>query len=548
MISEKIKRLIDGNTLLFLSICYIVIVLGRIVLTLSIVHPQSLPDESEYDYIARLFINGLIFNSDVYPSQYPPAYPILLIASHIITENAVIAYHISLALNCIISSLIIFPAWAILKRFTSGLYPVFGAVLVALLPSITASNLILMSENLFTLLVVVSVWAFIRAESTDSCRYDVITGFVIALAFLTRATGVALIIGYIAAMIIILAVNRNSPEIRRLSLKKVAGLLTLVITYGIWVVINIIFKGGVPHGYGLSVSTVFSTISGNYLTFLHTCILEIQYLVIGSFTVFFIFALFWLYKSMKKAPEAEGTAIFVAISSIVLFVVGVLFVFTIIQNDTAYMYGRYLDPILPLLIIFGTIGMYDYLSLKREISKKILYPALLLIFIAGMLVSINSLLEPNNNAVVFFWYSLLSPISWIIMAAVPVILILVFYRLSVNRQMSLFFVGCIILSLLITVPIAAWEINASHSYEPVLEWSNSINEKTGDDTVIWEANVTNPHDRIWYSALRFWMNERLINVDNLQERNLSDGWLITRNFYQYNKILLFRDYILYKII
>lgn len=556
--------------------CYLVACLLRIGITFFVIHPQSLPDEYYYDYVSRMFLDGsLFFGSSPYPSQYPPFYSIAISIGHVLSENAYSSYKFILMWNCIVSSLIVFPTYAILKRFTSGFYPLAGAVLVLMLPSITASNLMLMSENIFTLLIILTFFYFLKSLDYDHTSWSVvILGMLLFLSLFTRTTGIALTIGYITAMAVLGYLNRDTPIVRTIGVKLILGLGTMVFLYGAWGIDQIWTKGMIGGGYNISFVQIGSIIFNKPLLFLHTFILEIQYLFIASFVIFFIFSLWFIASLFSEGEENReeggryrgyetGIGTFITVSSVALFLIGISFIFGIIQNQVPYVYGRYVDPLTPLVIILGTIGISRWgkgkiLSLNR--FKNPLYLTVFLATVGGFLITLQQLPEPNNNSAIFFWYNLVPTISWVIVAIIPVLIASAFLYLGRKPfGHQIFYMVCIVLAILSSIPIIQWEVDASKQFSIALQLNDKINTITPEnDVILWEnPKSTDAWDLITYHALKYWMQKKLTrsNLTIIQQNDgriaissdsdISSKWVISQNDYPLKKVMTFGNYRLY---
>ena len=308
-ITMQIQNSAYNNPYLWLFLCYLIAVLGRTILSFFVVHPQSLPDEYYYDIVSQMVADGSLFlGLDQYPSQYPPGYSIFISPGHLLTGDAYSAYRYILILNAAISSLIIFPAYAIIQRSAGGLYSYLGAILVLVLPAITASDLMLMSENVFTLIFVLVLWVYIISiEKARVSIIDYILGILLFLAFFTRTTGISLIFGYLISIGILLVINRNSDTKFGLMKKGCTGIGITVLLYCLWCVNQIVSKGTIPGGYNTSqyMEQIIQTITHKPLLFFHTFLLEGQYILLASFVLFFIFALYWLYTVNKGSDTVE---------------------------------------------------------------------------------------------------------------------------------------------------------------------------------------------------------------------------------------------------
>lgn len=419
-------------------------------------------------------------------------------------------------------------------------------------------------------------------KSIDVARvttYDYVLGILLFLAFFTRTTGISLIIGYLVSFGILFHINKNSENKFGILKKGCISIGVTLLLYCLWCVNQIASKGKTPNGYNTSqyMEQIVQTIIHKPLLFFHTFLLEGQYILIASFVLFFLFSIYWLYLINKESdtvglnnPEITGyftgLTSFILISAISLFGIGIVYIFGIIQNQTPYLYGRYIDPIIPVIIIIGTIGLahyyefhsFDIFSLKR--------PIFLIIFgfiiISGLVISIQSLPEPNNNSAVYFWYSIIPDYSWIIVAIIPVLLFsLVFIVSDMRSNHSLFILFCIFIAILSSIPVVNWQINTSYGFASILQINDAIDQITSDqDVIIWETpDSEDPWDTITYYALKYWRQNQVVRADldfyiqdenNLMitsKNNVTGNWIISQKNYPLNRTMVFGGYSLYNL-
>ena len=126
-----------------------------------------------------------ILHNKTFGAQYPPLYPLLLSPLIVITDVNV-RYMLGLAVNAIISSLLIFPVFEIARMYLDERKAFIISAITAFAPISLTYSFVWMSENLYFPLFAYSVLWILREERVKA-------GIGVGLATLTKVIGLALL-------------------------------------------------------------------------------------------------------------------------------------------------------------------------------------------------------------------------------------------------------------------------------------------------------------------------------------------------------------------
>ena len=347
-----------------------------------------------YSVSNSLFQSG--FTDILKSSTFPIGYPLLLSIAHIFTDNKEAAYQIMIIINCILTSSILFPSFYILNKYiTNVLHAYLGSILIAVLPVSILFSSNLMTENLFIPLTVFSVWFLHESFIRNQISWDIIAGISVFYLYLTRDTsGVFCIIAFISAhAFFFITLNKE----QKFTYIKKKGLLIciIIIPILIWMVNKIFFstkKSYVnPEGYLQIIFTFFSDCN-SFVTFLIHILSHIEYLALHVYVIFFILFVVLTYACMVKSDcfgismifnqsssdqvrALRSTLIYCLVFGAGLLVMNSLAIIQLRADPTwghfyasLFILGRYLYPIVPVIVIFGLIG-WELLSQTQNKPK-----------------------------------------------------------------------------------------------------------------------------------------------------------------------------------
>ena len=149
--------------------------------------PLVVMDETLYFLQAKeIWTNHTyILHNKTFGAQYPPLYPLLLSPLTVIADVN-LQYMLGLAVNAILSSLLIFPVFEIARMYLDEKKALIISAITAFAPISLTYSFVWMSENLYFLLFAYSVLWILRNEKVKA-------GIGVGLATLTKVIGLALI-------------------------------------------------------------------------------------------------------------------------------------------------------------------------------------------------------------------------------------------------------------------------------------------------------------------------------------------------------------------
>ena len=149
--------------------------------------PLIVMDETLYFLQAKeIWTNHTyILHNKTFGAQYPPLYPLLLSPLTVISDVN-LRYMGGLAVNALLSSLLIFPVFEIARKFLDERKALIVSAIIVFAPLSLTYSFVWMSENLYFLLFAYSVLWILRKERVKA-------GIGVGLTTLTKVIGLALI-------------------------------------------------------------------------------------------------------------------------------------------------------------------------------------------------------------------------------------------------------------------------------------------------------------------------------------------------------------------
>ena len=389
-----------------LILTYVIIVLIKILFAYFINSPTGFWDEYIYSKLARSFYYNYNFNVEQNPSPfYPPLYPIVLSIAYIFT-NMKSVYFFMKIINALISTSVIIPAYLLTKEFLEEKQIIPITILITLLPINFSFSYYLISENLFYPLFLFSIYFMYNSLKENSLKNNILVGIFIGLTFLAKNLGLILILIYFASHILNRIILKEKLNIKNLLI----GLLFITILISPWLIRNYINFG--PTVSGILEETVKDNIEsalssekhkGYYLFALFNwIIIHITALAISS-GMFFFFSSFFAIRNNNDNNFKKF--LILSFTSIITFIL-------ILANNSlgpqptnlpkifSYFTGRpvlrYIDVLIPIIIIIGAIGLKKY---YEQPNKKMLKKLILLslpFFIISSQLTLTPLFPINN--------------------------------------------------------------------------------------------------------------------------------------------------------
>jgi 4-amino-4-deoxy-L-arabinose transferase-like glycosyltransferase len=155
--------------------------------TVALFNPPLISDDKDYDAIARSLAHGDGFRLDGYPTAYRlPAYPLLLAASYAVFGDSKTPIRMLQAIADVISCLLLF---SIGKKMFSEKVGLLAAAILALFPIQVLYISHLMTETIFTTILLLIVWVVVVKENESHVLAEsVILGVLTGLGMMLRTT------------------------------------------------------------------------------------------------------------------------------------------------------------------------------------------------------------------------------------------------------------------------------------------------------------------------------------------------------------------------
>ena len=392
------SRVKSAKAQLVISFC--ILVLLKALLSLRFHSPWIFPDEVSYAQMA----------ADIFGSTHlslPRVYPFIISIAYQFSANKVIIYHIILLINCILSSLAIFPSYFILMRYCPKDFSLMGAITIATLPSLTLYTFVIMTENLFIPLFLFSIWFLLEAYEKEKPLWIVLAISSALLLFIARHNGILALAAMAISLIYYLIFSMRSNDIRQRLSDRTSIIILIILSIASLASIGLIIAGSGHNSYLgwlrdriTTDSQIFLDLFTNINNLMEYVILlqkEIAYLMLGSYFIFFyITIILLLVMYLRRVRAGECTIIScrpnslgkedLAIESVGIYLLATSATLLLLTAMSAYkseqeVYGRYIDPIIPGLFIFGLIGLYH----MYQASEK---PKIWMLAIVGIALSI----------------------------------------------------------------------------------------------------------------------------------------------------------------
>jgi len=524
--------------ILYLILSIPIVVLIKFLISFIINTPVIFVDEHAYGILASEISKGNLFFIGEIPSQisithpYPAGYSYFLSPAYLISDNIQITYRLMQLTNAILSTILIIPVFLIMKRFVDRKTSFFTSILLSVLPTVMTYNYLLMSENAFFLVFLVSCYLLLKVNECQKFDYNflifslLLFASIILLIFI-KAIGIAMLF----ALMILIIYKIITQSFRYFLL--FWPLLTTII---------VIFTQSI--GYNISTyvknfSYVFTS-EKLIIRFFTVILNEFTYLLLMGYVIFLGFALFLIFyfKYFKKEKKSD-LLVFIIYST--LSIIFLIFITTAhICLTDSMLYARYISVGLLPVFMLGVIGAYHYKNIRNTQNSKIL---LYIFIVLGAILlfgfSTEGFFNLANNFDIVWALSLdnfqVLGVNGFLLAKYGLIIFsLIFFVwfccYKKNRQI-LFFSGFFISLLLISSNLA-WvaeesDIALDFNYHELPIW---LNRNYPRSTVLIDADNTMNHDIFlsFYTSMYFWHPKGKIQILN---NSFNGDFLVSMNDY-----------------
>lgn len=366
---------------------YFIIVLFKIVLSFLISAPSAFSDEYVYMKFARSFFFDFDFAiHNVVINIYPPLYSILLSISYVFKDMTIV-YPLMKVINALISSLIIIPAYLLSKEFLSEKKSLIVALLISILPSNFSFTPYIMSENLFYPLSLFTIYFIYKSFSEKGYKYSILMGIFLGLSYLTRTIAIGLLGAFMLSYLILFIIKKTQ---RMLIFRKfVISILLFSIIISPWMIRNFYLYGFDLRLFFGAYTTSVSHIVTDFrlINYIIKFFVYLSYLILASLIIFPL-------KLMNIFNKKN-------LNFLILFIPLLITTLIIAANHGRAIYffdwftgkflGRYVDFLLPLIIIGGFVGAQKV----KKINKLTIFIFSIILFM-GSLLTLHPLFPINN--------------------------------------------------------------------------------------------------------------------------------------------------------
>ncbi len=517
----------------WLVLYYLIFVIVKAIISYLIPAPSAFSDEYIYAKLARSFFYNFDFTvHNIAANSSNPLYFILLSPAYIFNKMIFI-YPVMKFINVLVSSLIIFPSYLLSREFFSSKDSLKISIIVSLLPSNFIFSSYLLTENLFYPLFLFSIYFIYKSLNSKKLIWPILAGIFISLTYLSKILGIVLFVVLIV-MFLFKLIKKEKTCLANIFII----FLIAVLIVSPWIIKNYIVNTNLLGYYTAEISTIFK---------LHQFLFKyvIQFILYIGLLITSAGIFFPMLISNKIFNKKIITFSILALTSI-------LFVLTAAANHNikvdsnapidvpakhiswlaGRLVGRYIDVVLPLMIILGFICIREKISLK----KTIIFSSLLLFFSQAVL----SQLFPVNHistaylGVLNYLLLLLTkfPANIIIIGTVLWIIPFIFYKIKLNFQktFSLFALFFILLNIL-NFTLIYYNSNEfwykgeqmqlgiwMDSYDPKISTILFDNRDcTSDLRKLDQTTLCQPSGST--TIIGFWLNDNIIvaNPDNLED-------------------------------
>ena len=484
-----------------LIILYFLIVILKIIIATQVTSPSIFADEYVYSKMARSFSTNLDFSiHDMPTNTYPPLYPIVISLGYLVSSNMLTIFLIMKIINIIISSLIIIPAFLLSKELLDTNKSIIATTLIAIHTTFFNFSNYIMAENLYYPLFLTAIYFLYKSLKNNTIKNNILLGLFTGLTILTKVIGLVLI--PIIGLIFLNSLYKK--EFTQIKTKIIAGIIGLI-TISPWVIRNKIIHGSTSLIGNYSNSNLIVTklsLFQNIFIFSNWFIMYLCLIILSSGVILFILNFNNMKERLKDDFFIISMVTMVAVLAMVSYnnIAGIPKQITLISWFTGRPIGRYIEVIIPLIIIGGIIG----LTKLKQIKNPLYY--LIPIFIIGSQLTFFQLFAINNTS--------LTPIG----ITKYIIELILFNKTSIEQVYNIT-TFLIMLGIFILIPVIIYKLMKSVNKKTLITIITIffvLNSVLGAATIIYNAKTNwYPNDQI---KVGIWVNNNLkdtiqVNID-----------------------------------
>ena len=174
----------------------------RCAIGLGVPSPWILPDEVVYSELAKSIAAGGFPSVRGVPELgWGVVYPMLIAPAWAMFHDPFWAYRAALVINAVVMSLAAVPAYLLARMFVSSRASLLVAAMTVLVPSMAYTGVV-MTENAFYPVFLLSLWLIARAVRRPTLGSQVLALLALGVVVLTRIQGLALVGAYTTAVLL----------------------------------------------------------------------------------------------------------------------------------------------------------------------------------------------------------------------------------------------------------------------------------------------------------------------------------------------------------
>jgi len=388
----------------------LVLVLARVAVVPLIPTPWIMADEVVYQSCAYEIAHHFRFSARLKAVQpYPPGYSLTLVPACYLGGPRAI-YAGMLVTNCLLASLAGILGFYVARRFVPERDAFFASVLIGLLPSVNVYCYVLMSENLFTPLVMLSCLLVVRACESRSPLSWLWVGVCAGGLAVTRSVGLVAI----PAVVLVVFVEWAR---RRQWLYGLAGLGAVIVGVAIfeapWFIIQKVQGAGAGNVTGYHEGTYlanlkeFLTNAEIFAVCLRLGLDQWLGVALASGGILLVFAL-----DLLLRPRRTKSGRFGVLAVYFLLLAGAVTLATTMHMWRGFhwrrdwnfaLITRYMDPLVPVVVVFGVVGL---VRLREGRAGRLARARIALVALAGVvaLIVVYPLGGYKFPSVLSVWY------------------------------------------------------------------------------------------------------------------------------------------------
>ena len=389
---------------LFLLLAAAGLLAVRIGFCLSLPGPWYLPDEVKYLKHTRMIVSsGEVFYQPA-EGGGQPGWPVLLSPFvALMGGEPYPSYLAGIILSSVLATALVFPVYGLARHWLPRTQSAVIALLVGVMPGGCLYGWTLLTEPLYTLLVACCAACFVRAALAGRGRDFAAAGLLAALAYWVRPFGAGCVLACVAGAATWGVIQKRWRE--PLYALLAAGLVLAggfawkaVLQSGQATFTNYPHESDSLAGWAAILLTPAKW-GGLALAFIRL----LDYLLVASFGIFIPLSLIGAALAIRhfRALSARTKPLVVGVLVLFACTFAVNALAEMSKTELERMYGRYAEPLLPLILVIGAVT-WHHVGNRQQTRRNTLILAMGLV-VALALTLPQGLISFSNNPGFFYW-------------------------------------------------------------------------------------------------------------------------------------------------